>query len=131
MSQRPPLNNLDSFKPAAAWRGPWRGHMDGDLPRLELTEKTSLQILSGRNGDRVQWDKTITIAYRTGEFLMAGYAYESNDAHDESNDTKVDYNVLSGEITVSGKTSQVPGKSIPWNDWSEKDLPKEVPAIGI
>ncbi len=76
-------------------------------------------------------DDAVTLAFRDGQFLVAGYAYDLEDSRDDSNDTSVDYNVLTSEITVNGNASKVPGQSIPWKDWSEADLPGEVPALDI
>ena len=75
-------------------------------------------------------NQTLTIAYRNGAFIVAGFAYESVDYLQENVASACDYNVLTGKGTSSKqqpdgstkhKTVSAEGKTIAFRDWNADD----------
>ena len=82
--------------PAIAWVGGI-----GQEPALTVTPHGSLQVTSmneaiGRN----RWHETLTIAYRGGQFVVAGYTYDWYDTLNLMDQGSCDMNLLSGNAFV-------------------------------
>ena len=78
----------------------WRGAMWGTQPTLELNEVGSLQIYSANDVvGRNRWRQTLTVAYREGEFILAGYTYTAYDTLNLDNQLVCDLNLVTGEGT--------------------------------
>ena len=61
----------------------WRGRMFGQEPRLEVAKNKSLKVISENASiGRDRWEQTLTIAYRGGRFVVAGYTYSYYDTLD-------------------------------------------------
>jgi hypothetical protein len=72
-------------------------------------------------------NETLTIAYRNGAFVVAGFAYDYKDYQRDNVESACDYNVLTGKGTSSkrqpdGTTMQrlvsVEGRIIAFKDWN-------------
>jgi hypothetical protein len=72
-------------------------------------------------------DMTLTIAWRNGAFIVAGFAYDHYDYLEENAESACEYNVLTGKGTSSEKqpdgstkhkTVSVEGQTIAFKDWS-------------
>lgn len=72
-------------------------------------------------------NQTLTIAYRDGAFVVAGFSYDSEDYLKENTKAGCDLNVLTGKgesskTNENGTTSKlpvsVPGRVIPFANWS-------------
>ncbi|CTQ31729.1 hypothetical protein [Jannaschia rubra] len=63
----------------------WDGPMWGQGPGLEASDAAadrmqSLRVVSGNEGvGGTAWNQTLTIAFREGRFVLAGYAFSSRD----------------------------------------------------
>jgi len=82
--------------PAIAWVGGI-----GQEPELTVTPHGSLQVTSmneaiGRN----RWHETLTITYRRGTFLVAGYTYDWYDTLNLMDQGTCDMNFLSGKTFI-------------------------------
>ncbi len=77
---------------------------------------TSQQNAIGRN----RWEQTLTIAYRNGDFVVAGYTYNYYDTLDPDAAGKCDYNVLTGKAMVNDKPAKVAPRTIKIQDWDEE-----------
>ncbi|MBZ9723793.1 hypothetical protein LB524_13755 [Mesorhizobium sp. ESP6-5] len=75
-------------------------------------------------------NQTLTVAYRNGAFIVAGFAYDSDDYLQENAASACDYNVLTGKGTSSKqqpdgstkhKTVSAEGKTIAFRDWNSGD----------
>ncbi|PWJ94754.1 hypothetical protein C8D77_1011440 [Mesorhizobium loti] len=72
-------------------------------------------------------DMTLTIAWRNGAFIVAGFAYDHYDYMEENAESACEYNVLTGKGTSSEKqpdgstkhkTVSVEGQTIAFKDWT-------------
>ncbi|TIS53760.1 MAG: hypothetical protein E5W82_31715 [Mesorhizobium sp.] len=72
-------------------------------------------------------DTTLTIAYRNGAFIVAGFAYDYYDYLEDNVASDCDYNVLTGkgksskkqpDGTTTHKTVSVEGQVVPFAEWS-------------
>ncbi len=74
----------------------------GQIPSLQLAPNGSVQIVSGNDAiGRDRWNLTLTIAFREGEYRVAGYTYAYWDTLDLANNLVCDVNLLSGKGEVS------------------------------
>jgi hypothetical protein len=69
---------------------------------------------------RDRWDQTLTLAYRNGAFVVAGYTYNYYDTLDTNHNGSCDYNVLTGKVTKDGKDSKAEPQTIKIEDWDDK-----------
>ncbi len=74
----------------------WVGGV-GQQPGLRITEGGSLQVTSMNEGiGRDRWYQTLTIAWRDGVFVLAGFTYSWYDTLDPANAGSCDVNLLTG-----------------------------------
>ena len=118
-------------------RGDWNGY---DRPGYEnsATEPVLTMLPNGSikfylpppeiGSERT--NQTLTIAYRDGAFIVAGFTYDSDDYLKENAASACDYNVLTGKGTSSKrqpdgstkhKTVSAEGKTIAFRDWNSGD----------
>lgn len=126
------------LKPAGIVReqvyGEWNGY---DRPGYENSD-TEPELAALPNGSirlhlpampigSSRTNETLTIAYREGAFIVAGYAFDHDDAMKEGAATACDYNVLTGKgwsskTGVDGTTVRrdvaVAGAVVPFADWN-------------
>ncbi|MDQ7070035.1 MAG: hypothetical protein Q9M48_04720 [Rhodobacterales bacterium] len=75
----------------------WAGGL-GQIPHLQLAENGSLQIVSMNISiGRDRWEQTLTIAYRKGRYLLAGFTYDWYDTLDLENSGSCDVNLFNGK----------------------------------
>ncbi|OWK19562.1 hypothetical protein AJ88_40045 [Mesorhizobium amorphae CCBAU 01583] len=126
------------LKPAGVVReqvyGEWNGY---DRPGYENSD-TEPQLTALPNGSikfhlpampqgSERTNQTLTIAWREGAFIVAGFAYDHDDALKENSKSSCDYNVLTGKgksskqqpdgNTVRKKVS-VEGAVVPFAEWN-------------
>lgn len=115
-----PPPQLNIFKPNLAWSGVlW-----GTIPRLALGKSGSIEVHSmnesiGRN----RWTQKLTIAYRKGAFVVAGYTYESYDTLDLNYSFSCDINLLTGKGLKNNKPVKTSQPIVKLADWSNASLP--------
>jgi hypothetical protein len=123
--------------------GEWNGY---DRPGYEASD-TEPDLTALPNGSILlhipalpigaqRTDQTLTLAYREGKFIVAGFAYTYNDFQPDSDDTadalknRCEYNVLTGKGKSAKRNDQnkmvetevsVPGQVIAFRDWSFSD----------
>ncbi|PWQ97658.1 hypothetical protein [Leucothrix pacifica] len=116
-----PPPQLNIFKPNLAWSG----ILWGTIPRLALGKSGSIEVHSmneaiGRN----RWTQKLTIAYRDGAFVVAGYTYESYDTLDLNYAFSCDINLLSGNGFKNKKPVKVSQPVVKLADWSDQSVPE-------
>ncbi len=101
----------------------WAGTMAGNEPSLELAENGSVRVISGNlSVGRNRWQQVLTIAYRNGGYMIAGYTYDSYDTLDLDAGGTCDVNLLTGRgaLTMGGKSVPITvGMRAPFvDDWN-------------
>lgn len=85
------------------------GPMGGQTPWLEARTETSFVIRSEQIGiGRSPWEQAVTVAYRDGAYVVAGYTHSFYDRMDPERGGRCDVNLLSGgwEGTFTPATGQ-------------------------
>ncbi|WP_156510570.1 hypothetical protein [Labrenzia sp. OB1] len=104
----------------------WRGGMYGQEPWMEVSEHGSLKIYSENSAiGRNRWEQVLTIAYRGGVFVIAGYTYSHYDTLDPDASGQCDVNLLTGKGIQDGKTFRTALKTVAVADWTMDTRPPE------
>lgn len=104
----------------------WRGGMYGQEPWLEAQEHGSLKIISENSAiGRNRWEQVLTIAYRGGEFRVAGYTYSYYDTLDPDANGQCDVNLLTGKGELNGKSFKTALGAMPAQNWTMDTRPPE------
>lgn len=104
----------------------WRGGMYGQEPWLEVNEHGSLKIYSENSAiGRDRWEQILTIAYRGGEFLIAGYTFSYYDTLDPDAAGQCDVNLLTGKGVHNDKTFKTRLPRTRVADWTMDTRPPE------
>ncbi|WP_298820306.1 hypothetical protein [uncultured Roseibium sp.] len=103
----------------------WRGGI-GQEPWIETTEKGALKVYSENSSiGRNRWEQILTIAYRNGRFLVAGYTYTYYDTLDPESNGICDVNLLTGKGELNDKTFRTSLKALPVEEWTMDTRPPE------
>lgn len=117
-----PLPKLEIIKPDLVWSGA----MWGTTPSLTLGKSGSLEVHSQNEAiGRHRWNQTLTLAYRQGAFVVAGYTYNSYDTLDLNAGLSCDVNLLTGGGIKDKKSFKIPAKMTPLADWSADQIPAQ------
>ncbi|MBV1868588.1 MAG: hypothetical protein KUG69_11895 [Marinosulfonomonas sp.] len=74
----------------------------GQIPELRVSESGSLLVNSMNIGiGRNKWQQTLTIAWRDGAFVLAGFTYDWYDGTNMQNQGSCDVNLLTGKGILS------------------------------
>lgn len=104
----------------------WRGGMYGQEPWLEATEHGSLKLYSENSAiGRDRWEQILTIAYRGGEFVVAGYTFSYYDTLDPDATGQCDVNLLTGRGLHNDKTFKTRLPATKVADWTMDTSPPE------
>lgn len=102
----------------------WGGAMMGTEPSLEVTGRGSLQVLSQNDSiGRNRWYETLTVAYRDGRFLVAGFTHEARNTLDLDYGLACDINLLTGRGVVNEREVRSPVRASPVETWSLEERP--------
>lgn len=116
------LPTFEIFKPNLVWSGA----MWGTTPSLTLGQSGSLEVQSANESiGRHRWNQKLTLAYRNGAFMVAGYTYNSYDTLDLSAGLSCDVNLLTGKGTKDKKAFKIKAEMIKLADWSEQKIPAQ------
>ena len=114
----------------AEWNGYDRpGYANSDTePELTMLPKGSIKFyLPAMPQGSERTNQTLIIAYRDGNFIVAGFAYDSEDFQQDNVASACDFNVLTGKGTSSKKqpdgttkhrTVSVEGRTVAFRDWN-------------
>lgn len=97
--------------PAVIFAGP----MAGQAPGLEAASASSFRITTEQTGiGRTPWHAALTVAWREGGFVVAGYTYAFYDRLDLGHYGSCDVNLLTGdyEIALSPGDEQPDGSMV-------------------
>ncbi|TCR92832.1 hypothetical protein [Rhizobium sp. BK376] len=115
------LLKLVTTAPAKVWGNASLDGMFGQDPSIKGMPNGSIAVHSENSGvGRDRWDQTLTLAYRNGAFIVAGYTYNYYDTLDPDHNGSCDYNVLTGKVTKDGKDTKAEPKTIKIEDWDDQ-----------
>jgi hypothetical protein len=102
----------------------WRGGMAGQQPELEIAENDSLRLVSQNESiGRDRWRQVLTIAFRDGRFVVAGFTHASRDTLDPDSAGECDVNLLTGRGIRDGRKFRTDLRALPVEDWTMDTLP--------
>lgn len=120
-------DDSQAFKPAGfAHDIAYVGAMFGTMPELRITKSGALSVYSENTGvGRDKWEQTLTLAYRNGQYVVAGFTLNAWDGLDPNGGVSCDINYLSGKGVKNTKTKlAVISGGIPLGQWSDDKIPK-------
>ena len=101
------------------------GNMDGNTAELRQNRKGALQVYSENTAvGRDKWERTMTLAFRGGHFVVAGLTLSDYDDLNPNSGLSCDINYLSGVAKKGKKTLKVTSGGIPVEKWTEDMIPK-------
>ena len=101
------------------------GNMSGNTAALRQTKKGALQVYSENTAvGRDKWERTMTLAYRSGHFVVSGLTLSAYDDLSPGSGGACDINFLSGKAKAGRKMISVPSGGIPVEKWTEDMIPK-------
>jgi hypothetical protein len=101
------------------------GNMAGNTAELRQTKKGALQVYSENTAiGRDKWERTMTLAWRGGHFVVAGLTLSDYDDLSPGSGVSCDINYLSGVAKSGRKTLKVSAGGIPVEKWTEDMIPK-------
>lgn len=103
----------------------WTGAMAGNRPELSLSEAGSVVLTSMNEAvGRDRWRLALTIAFRDGDWRVAGVTYDWRDTLDPGAWGRCDMNLLAGRgevATAAGEREfRVPGPAPRLWDWTDE-----------
>jgi hypothetical protein len=103
----------------------WAGDMDGTAPEISISHTGSLIVVFQNDSiGRDRWRQQLTIAFRHGELVVAGYGYQTRDTLNPRHATHCDLNLLSGHGVVNAKPVKLDAAAPRLTEWSQKSLPE-------
>ena len=102
----------------------WTGGMGGTEPEVSVNHSGSLVLVfQNESIGRYRWRQQLTIAFRSGALLVAGYSYEDRDTLDLRQGGSCDLNFLSGRGIRNGKAIQISAAPVSLSAWTAKSVP--------
>jgi len=100
------------------------GAMFGNMPELRTAKTGALQIYSENMAvGRDKWERTMTLSYRKGQFVISGLTLSAFDTLDPKAGGSCDINFLTG-AGKAGKTKiKLAAGGIPVDKWTEDMIP--------
>jgi hypothetical protein len=93
----------------------------GQEPSIKATDSGSILVTTHNDAiGRDRWRQVLTIAYRAGDFIVAGFTYEYYDTLDLERHGSCDLNLLSGKGVVNDKPVKVDPLRTTLKDWQDE-----------
>jgi len=101
------------------------GNMFGNTAELRQNKKGALQVYSENTAvGRDKWERTMTLAYRGGHFVVSGLTLSAYDDLSPGSGSACDINFLSGKAKAGRRMISVPAGGVPVEKWTEDMIPK-------
>jgi len=102
------------------------GNMFGNIAELRQTKTGALQVYSENTAvGRDKWERTMTLAWRGGHFVVSGLTMSSYDDLTPGSAISCDINFLSGRAKAGRKIIKIKTSGgIPVETWTEDMIPK-------
>lgn len=105
----------------------WMGASAGTIPSLSVSSSGALTIHSMNEAiGRIRWHQVLTVAYRDGSFLVAGFTYDWRDTTDMDTWGHCDLNLLTRKGSLSlGQTDRASEfevyslRAVPITEWED------------
>ncbi|WP_454745504.1 hypothetical protein [Ciceribacter selenitireducens] len=115
------LLKLVASAPDKVWGNSKLDGFYGQDPAITALANGSIAVMSqnstiGRN----RWERTLTLAYRGGRFIVAGYTYHYYDTIDPDDTGTCDYNVVTGKLTRDEATRSEAPRTVSIEDWTDE-----------
>ncbi len=102
----------------------FNGGLSGNTPELRVTPTGSVQVYAENAAvGRAHWERTLTISYRGGRFVVSGLTASSSDALDPDAGSACDINLLTGKGMANDKKVTVKAGGIALGQWTEHKIP--------
>ncbi|MBW8734613.1 MAG: hypothetical protein JF571_09955 [Asticcacaulis sp.] len=102
----------------------FNGGLAGNSPDLRLSKTGALQVHSENIAiGRDHWERTLTVSYRGGQFVISGITASGYDTMNPKDSTACDLNLLTGKGLSGRKKVMVKTGAIPLGQWSDDKVP--------
>ncbi|WP_250955741.1 hypothetical protein [Rhizobium sp. CG5] len=116
-----PLQKLVASAPDKIWGNTKLDGLYGQDPEITALANGSIAVMSQNSGiGRNRWEQTLTLAYREGRFIVAGYTYSSYDTLDPDAGQSCDYNVVTGKFKTGETAGSTAAKTVSIEDWTDE-----------
>jgi hypothetical protein len=93
----------------------------GQEPSIKATASGSITVTTRNEGiGRDRWRQVLTLAFRDGGFVVAGFTYDYYDTLDPDRNGSCDLNLLSSKGVADGKPVTMEAKRITLQDWQDE-----------
>lgn len=114
------LLRLVTAAPDKVWGNTRLDGLYGRDPAITALANGSIAVMSQNSTiGRDRWEKTLTLAYREGRFIVAGYTYSYYDTIDNDSGS-CDYNVVTGKLTRDETARSVASRTVSIEDWTDE-----------
>lgn len=114
------LLRLVTAAPDKVWGNTRLDGLYGRDPAITALANGSIAVMSQNSTiGRDRWEKTLTLAYREGRFIVAGYTYSYYDTIDNDSGS-CDYNVVTGKLTRDETARSVAPRTVSIADWTDE-----------
>lgn len=115
------LLKLVAAAPDKVWGNSRLDGFYGQDPAITALANGSIAVMSQNSSiGRNRWEKTLTLAYREGRFLVAGYTYAYRDTLDPDAGGTCDYNVVTGKLKRDETARSVAPRTVSIEDWTDE-----------
>lgn len=112
----PPLSVKNLF-----WGSALDSSLRGQEPTIAADRRGSILVSTKNEAvGRSRWTQTVTIAYRDGAFVVAGFAHDHRDTIDPSDSGRCDINLLTGNGIRNGKPLKTAPVRVKLSDWNNR-----------
>ncbi|MBW8321410.1 MAG: hypothetical protein K0M47_19365 [Rhizobium sp.] len=115
------LLKLVAAAPDKIWGNTRLDGFYGQDPAITGLANGSIAVMSQNSAiGRNRWEKTLTLAYREGRFIVAGYTYAYRDTLDLDAGGFCDYNVVTGKLKRDETARSVAPTTVSFEDWTDE-----------
>lgn len=102
----------------------FNGGLAGNSPDLRLSKTGALQVHAENMAiGRDHWERTLTISFRGGQFVVSGITASGYDTMDPKSATSCDLNLLTGKGLSDRRRVTIKAGAIALSQWTEDKIP--------
>ncbi len=108
----------------------FNGGLFGNSPDLRLSKTGALQVHSENIAiGRDHWERTLTLSYRGGQFVVSGITASGYDTMNPKDSTACDLNLLTGKGLSGRKKVTVKAGAVPLGQWNDDKGAGDLPVV--